>query len=47
MLALLNGAERTVAQWQKLLKECGWKLTGLFRVTGFEIENAKLFAVPI
>ncbi|KAF7792890.1 hypothetical protein EIP86_003991 [Pleurotus ostreatoroseus] len=46
MLALANGYERTVAQFEKLLKECGWKLTRVFRVTGFEVGNSKLFAVP-
>ncbi|KAF7792891.1 hypothetical protein EIP86_003992 [Pleurotus ostreatoroseus] len=47
MLALANGYERTVVQFETLLKGCGWKLTRVFRVSGFEVGNSKIFAVPL
>ncbi|KAJ3527088.1 hypothetical protein NM688_g8174 [Phlebia brevispora] len=47
MMSLCNGDERTVSRFQKLLQENGWKLTKVIHVTGFEVENAKLVAVPI
>ena len=47
MLALTNGDERTVARFQKLFEESGWKLTKVIHIEGFEVENSKLVAVPI
>ena len=46
-MAVCNGDERTVSRFQKLFEQCGWKLTKVIHVTGFEVENAKLVAVPI
>ena len=46
MLAFLNGIERTVAEFDELFKRSGWKLERVFHSAGFEIENAKLVAVP-
>lgn len=47
MLTLMNGVERTVAQFDSVLKEAGWKLVRVHHSSGFEVENAKVFAVPL
>ncbi|KAJ3554256.1 hypothetical protein NM688_g3204 [Phlebia brevispora] len=46
MMALSNGIERTVAQFQELFEQAGWKLTAVHYPRS-RLENTKLIAVPI
>ena len=47
MLTLLNGIERTIAEFADLFKRSGWKLDRVFYSGDSEMENTKLIAVPI
>ena len=46
MLNLLNGSDRTALQFHDILEKAGWKTVRIFRNPGFQIENAKVIAVP-
>lgn len=45
MMNLLNGKERTVAQFKELFDQSGWKLTQVIHGEGF-ISVGKVIAVP-
>lgn len=43
MLSTLNGVERTVSQFKKILDESGWAITYVHRGKGLK---AKVVAIP-
>ncbi|KAJ3559927.1 hypothetical protein NM688_g39 [Phlebia brevispora] len=47
IMALCNGEERTLSHFQKLFEGAGWKLSRVNYTPGVELENTKIFAVPI
>ena len=47
MLVTFNGCERTADEYRALLMQAGWRLENVTRGGVFEIENARLLAVPI
>ena len=46
MMELLNGKERTVAQFGQLLDQTGWKLVQVIRQGGLIVTGGKLVAIP-
>lgn len=47
MLSAFNGKERTVAQFDDLLREAGWKIVLVFHHEGLATEIARITAVPV
>ncbi|KAI0771361.1 S-adenosyl-L-methionine-dependent methyltransferase [Irpex lacteus] len=46
MLTALNGSERTVAQYNRLLEASGWKLARVYTGEGFQSQDSKLISIP-
>lgn len=46
MLTALNGSERTVAQYNRILEASGWKLARVYTGEGFQSQDSKLISIP-